>query len=210
MNAFLKSEIADGQVVVRKFQTGDEPAFERLNRTWIEKYFRLEDKDRTTLTNPGKYIVESGGQIFLAVHGIEVVGCVAIVAIDNGTYEIVKMAVDDSFQRRGVGRVLLNSAISWARDHGARRLWLETNHILTSAIRLYESCGFKHLPLEKCVPSQYQRSDVQMELWLDNFDFQVGKPSFENLSGQNPAQQSPAFAFQTSVESRHRLPKRKW
>ncbi len=159
---------SDEGVFVREFQHGDEAAFERLNRSWIEKFFCLEDKDRATLQDPYKYIVEAGGQVFLAVHGVQAVGCVAIVVRDSITYEIIKMAVEETFQRRGVGRELLNSAISWARDRRVRRLWLETNHVLTSAIRLYESCGFRHLPKDKCLPSPYQRSDVQMELWLES------------------------------------------
>ena len=168
MNAYPQSANCDGRIFVREFQDGDEAVFERLNRTWIEKYFSLEDKDRTTLANPRKYIVENGGEVFLAVLADDIVGCVAIAALDASTFEIAKMAVDELFQKRGVGRALMNAAISWARERRAQRLWLETNHILTSAIRLYESCGFKHLPPEKCLPSPYQRSDVQMELWIDD------------------------------------------
>jgi len=166
VTAYLQSAIGHSEVLVREFQDGDENAFTRLNKAWIEKYFGLEDKDRATLQNPRRYIVESGGQLFLAVRRAEIVGCVALVIMDSETYEIMKMAVDESVQGQGVGRALMNAAMSWAKEHGARRLWLETNHVLTPAIGLYESCGFKHLPKNQFVPSPYQRSDVQMELWL--------------------------------------------
>ena len=46
------------------------------------------------------------------------------------------------------------------------RLYLETNHVLTTAIRLYESVGFKHLDANRIIPSQYARADVYMELVL--------------------------------------------
>jgi putative acetyltransferase len=49
---------------------------------------------------------------------------------------------------------------------GARRLYLETNHMLTPAIRLYESMGFKHIDAKRIIPSQYARADVYMELML--------------------------------------------
>jgi ribosomal protein S18 acetylase RimI-like enzyme len=49
---------------------------------------------------------------------------------------------------------------------GARRFYLETNHALTPAIRLYESVGFKHIDPSRIVPSPYERADVYMELFL--------------------------------------------
>jgi GNAT superfamily N-acetyltransferase len=81
-----------------------------------------------------------------------------------GEYELAKMAVTASAQGTGVGRKLLESVIAEARKAGATRLFLETNRMLTPAIRLYESCGFRHLPPERFVHSEYARSNVQMEL----------------------------------------------
>lgn len=76
------------------------------------------------------------------------------------------MAVEPSYQRGGLGRRLLQAAIEEARSAGARRLYLETNHVLTPAIRLYESVGFKHVDTNRIVPSPYARADVYMELIL--------------------------------------------
>jgi GNAT superfamily N-acetyltransferase len=78
------------------------------------------------------------------------------------------MAVDERYQGRGIGRSVMNAAIEWARRKGVRRLWLETNHALTPAIRLYESCGFRHIAAAQRISSEYERSDVQMELWLSS------------------------------------------
>ena len=47
-------------ILVREFRPGDEAAFARLNEAWIEKFFYLEDKDRATLRNPQKYILDRG------------------------------------------------------------------------------------------------------------------------------------------------------
>jgi putative acetyltransferase len=40
------------------------------------------------------------------------------------------------------------------------------NHLLTPAIRLYESVGFRQLAPEQVTPSPYNRADVYMELLL--------------------------------------------
>jgi GNAT superfamily N-acetyltransferase len=155
-----------GQVTVRLFQPGDETDFRRLNEAWIAKYFGIEPKDLATFDDPQQKIIAKGGQIFMALLDGETVGCVGLLKMSSEvvSYELVKMATDESYQRRGIGRALMQSAITWARQQGARGLYLETNHMLTPAIRLYESSGFKHMPPQ---PTPYQRADVFMEMWLE-------------------------------------------
>jgi len=153
-------------IEVREFQDGDEAAFRRLNEEWIVRYFKLEAKDEYALTNPRETILDHGGRIFFAVRAGECVGCCALLAIGSGEYEVAKMAVTASAQGSGLGKLLLQSTIEAARVAGATRLYLETNHALTPAIRLYESLGFRHLAPERVVPSAYERADVFMELVL--------------------------------------------
>ncbi len=76
------------------------------------------------------------------------------------------MAVTAKAQGLGLGRLLMESVIAAAKAAGAKRLFLETNHALTPAIRLYESVGFTHIPKERAAPSPYERADVPMEMWL--------------------------------------------
>jgi ribosomal protein S18 acetylase RimI-like enzyme len=76
------------------------------------------------------------------------------------------MGVTASAQGLGAGRMVLDSCVNAARQMGARRLYLETNHALTPAIHLYEAVGFQHLPKDRLTPSPYARSDVFMEMWL--------------------------------------------
>jgi putative acetyltransferase len=154
------------ELTIREFASGDGIAFRRLNEEWILRYFALESKDIETLANPESTILDRGGRIFVAVRHGEVVGCCALVAMDPGEFEVVKMAVTESCQRIGAGRRLLERAIGEARTSGATRLYLETNHKLAPAIRLYESLGFLHIAPERVVPSPYVRADVFMELRL--------------------------------------------
>ncbi len=42
-------------------------AFILLNTEWITRYFRLEESDVYTLNNIEEYILNKGGQIFLAI-----------------------------------------------------------------------------------------------------------------------------------------------
>jgi GNAT superfamily N-acetyltransferase len=149
---------------IRPFQAGDEDAFRRLNEEWIERYFRLEEKDRKMLGDPRGQILDPGGAILIAEVEGAAVGCCALIASGPDTFELAKMAVTDAYRGRGLGRSLLASAIDTARSMGAVRLFLETNSKMTPAVRLYESMGFMHA--QRVQESDYARSDVYMELPL--------------------------------------------
>lgn len=151
-----------GEIRIRRFAPGDEGAFFALNEAWIERYFRMEEKDRKTLGDPTGQILAPGGEILMAEDGGAAIGCCALIPMEAGAYELAKMAVSEHYQGRGVGRQLMGAAIAAARAKGASRLFLETNGKLTTAIRLYETAGFVHV--ERATPSEYDRSDVCMEM----------------------------------------------
>ena len=153
-------------ILIREFRRGDEAAFRRLNEEWISRYFVIEPKDEMSFSDPQGTIVDKGGRIFLALLDETAVGCCALVAMTPGVFEVSKMAVTESAQGKGIGRSLLVAVVNEARLSGANRLYIETNHVLTPAIRLYESLGFRHIPRDQVQPSPYARSDVAMELFL--------------------------------------------
>ena len=156
-------------VIVRALRPGnaeDEAAFRDINLEWIERFFAIEAKDRATLDNPGKYILDPGGAIFLAVDGETPVGAVALMVMaEPGSIELAKMGVRPAAQGKGAGRLLVAAAVEGARAMGMKRVYIETNSQLGPAIKLYHDAGFK--PLAKPVPSPYARADVQLELFLD-------------------------------------------
>jgi len=151
-------------MTIRHFQPGDEAAFRRLNEEWITYYFRLEPTDEQSFAHPQTKILDPGGAIFLALTDDRAVGCCALIPMSPGEFEVAKMAVTPSAQGSGIGRRLLRHAVNHAQSLGAKRLYLETNHILTPAIRLYESLGFSLIPQDRLTPSPYARADVFMEL----------------------------------------------
>lgn len=154
------------EIVVREFEGGDRAAFRRLNEEWITKFFKIETKDEEAFADPQGKILNKGGRIFFAVKDGEAKGCCALVAMGPGEFEVAKMAVTANAQGLGIGRLLMESVVDAARVAGATRLYLETHHSLTSAIRLYERAGFQRVPEERLTPSPYQRADVFMELVL--------------------------------------------
>jgi putative acetyltransferase len=158
--------MSDTDLAFREFLPGDGVHFRRLNEEWIVRYFALEPKDEEALSDPERTILNRGGRIFFAVRQGRPVGCCALLAIAPGEYEVAKMAVTESAQGAGIGRLLLQTVIAAGRAAGATRLYLETNRKMEPALRLYESLGFQHLPPERITPSPYARSNVSMELIL--------------------------------------------
>jgi putative acetyltransferase len=60
--------------------------------------------------------------------------------------------VEAAYRGRGIGRALLERAVTEARLQGCHSLLLETRSIFCEAIHLYESTGWKQLPAH---PSAY-------------------------------------------------------
>jgi putative acetyltransferase len=154
------------EIGIRQFEPGDAAAFRRLNEEWITRFFRIEPKEELVLADPQKTILDAGGRIFFATAGDRCVGCCGLIRLKDKEFEVAKMAVEPAYQGAGIGRRLLRAVIEEARTAGAQRLYLETNHALKPAIRLYESLGFKHIEPDRIIPSAYARADVYMELIL--------------------------------------------
>ena len=150
-------------VKIISYTSQHQTEFERLNRTWIERYFKMEPLDEQILKMPNKYIIEAGGFILMAELDRKTVGTVALKKISADAYEFTKMGVDLNYLRRGIAEKLSKKAIAIAREKGAKKLILFTNSALTPAINLYEKVGFKHVDLGK---ADYLRADVKMVLNL--------------------------------------------
>jgi ribosomal protein S18 acetylase RimI-like enzyme len=77
-----------------------------------------------------------------AVAGYVTLGASDRIPSARHTLLIGGFAVDPACQRRGVGRALLEAAVTEARRRGARRLTLRVLSTNESARRLYEAGGF--------------------------------------------------------------------
>jgi putative acetyltransferase len=152
---------------IRPLLPGDDAtAFRTLNEEWITRHFTLEAKDVETLGDPVNSILRKGGYIFMVYADAEAVGCVALISVGNGVYELSKMAISPHLRGHGLGRRLLQHAIAQARRIGARSLFLGSNTKLADAVHLYESVGFRHVPPDTLPPMPYARANVFMEMAL--------------------------------------------
>ena len=158
-------------VEVVDFAPCDAVAFRELNEAWIKAHFVLEAHDIATLSDPSA-LVASGGRILVAldtsVSERRVLGVCALLQPPADTsrgpgMELAKMGVAEDARGKGVGRKLLEAAISLARSLRVPRIDVLSNRKLSVALALYASVGFVELPLPA---NDYARADIYMEVKL--------------------------------------------
>ena len=161
----MNTSSTSADLVIVDFSPDYADDFKRLNVEWITQHWELEEADRKVLDHPQSYIIDNGGAIFIALHEGIAIGTVALLAQDERTFELAKMAVSPTVQGKGFGQALAEHALERARKLGATRVYLESNTILGPALGLYRKLGFEELG-EGAEASPYSRCNIQMEVHL--------------------------------------------
>ena len=94
---------------------------------------------------PGKYAPPTGELLIARVNG-GAAGCVALRALDRATLEMKRLYVRPSTRGMGLGKRLVEAAITCAREHGYAELRLDTLATMAAAQALYRSLGFVEIP----------------------------------------------------------------
>jgi ribosomal protein S18 acetylase RimI-like enzyme len=135
-------------VEMRMFVTSDGPAVWELHKAalastdadrgdgpWDDD---LRDITRSYLQADGAFLVMTDAGTLVAMGGIRQ-------ADDPGSAEIKRMRVAPGYQRRGLGRGLLQALLLEAHERGYHRVVLDTTTVQVAAQRLYESAGFAEI-----------------------------------------------------------------
>ena len=88
-------------------------------------------------------------QLYLAEYDGRLAGTFALLIMDNlGEYGtpsgiVEDVVVEPEFQRRGVGRAMMQHALALCRQKGCYKMMLSSNLARTAAHAFYESLGFE-------------------------------------------------------------------
>lgn len=74
-----------------------------------------------------------------------VAGTVGIKHIDGETAELKALYLSAAFRKKGLGYLLLDTAVRFSKDKGYKRIVLDSMSKYADALRLYERYGFKHI-----------------------------------------------------------------
>ena len=129
--------MAPKKVVVRKARIGD------VDR--IHALITLFSKEQVMLARSRSELYESLRDFFVAEAptGV-VVGCCGLEITWADLAELKSLAVDTEWQRRGLGRRLIDACLGEARDLGIKRVFA-----LTMQVEFFEKLGFEKLPKEQ-------------------------------------------------------------
>lgn len=138
---------------IREFIPDDYVDIYRLNREELGYEYPLEaTKEKLLRLN-----VSNSDKIYVALIGDEIAGYIHASDYDV-TYaphmkNIMGIAVSGKYRRRGVGRALLESVETWAKETGAKGVRLVSGEARTDAHTFYHNCGYvgekKQLNLKK-------------------------------------------------------------
>lgn len=140
-------------------------AFIDFNTDWIISNFgTLEKHDLETFAHIDENI-EKGGMIFIALQdNIPAATCMTV-PIDKYTWEICKLGSNKNILHPGAGSAVFCSAMEWALNHGAIRLFILSNSKLKPALHIYKKYGFKEIKLDNY---EYARGDIAFEYIKEN------------------------------------------
>ncbi|EMH4163204.1 ribosomal protein S18-alanine N-acetyltransferase [Pluralibacter gergoviae] len=121
-----------------------------LSTTDLARAFQIETRahafpwsEKTFASNQGERYLN----LQLAVDGEIAAFAITQIVLDEAT--LFNIAVDPAYQRRGLGRELLEAVIDAVEKRGVATLWLEVRASNAAAIALYESLGFNEATVRR-------------------------------------------------------------
>ena len=134
-------------VRVRSFRREDQEVAQSLQDEFIEEFFpefvgdpRLDEWNKDVDNIYSSYM-EGAGVFWVVVNGMEVVGMGGI-KISEGTPVISRVRVRRSERGKGIGTLLLGHMQEYCLGEGYRKILVDTENHMTSAVRFYESHNF--------------------------------------------------------------------
>lgn len=132
---------------------------------WLDMDLAFQDIDRELAHFPTMYGPPKGA-FLLAWHNTELAGGVGLRWLEANICEMKRLFVYHTFRGRGIGRKLCKALFQEAMKRGYARMRLDTLGRMQTAIRLYESLGFKEIAPYRFNPD---RTTKYMELNFQSF-----------------------------------------
>ena len=130
-------------IIYRPFEARDQGGARQLILNGLGEHFGSIDETR----NPdidniqGNYIVNGATFLVAELNG-RIVGTGALLEQERTIGQIVRMSVDRSYRRHGIGSILMLHLLEVARQRKYRQVQLETNNDWYEVIDFYKSLGF--------------------------------------------------------------------
>jgi ribosomal protein S18 acetylase RimI-like enzyme len=129
----------DNPLSIERLTSGNNVPISEINTLLDEGTEWDEEQGKTFLEN-------SDNVLFLAFWGGELVGFLTghrLQRFDKRKAEILlyEIGVHENFQRKGIGKALMEKVKNWGKEVGADEVWVLTNKSNVAANALYQSSG---------------------------------------------------------------------
>lgn len=138
--------------------------FRQLNYEWLEKYFKVENRDDKIFADPEKHVIRCGGKILFALLDDDIVGTGALIRHDDRVYEIAKIAVTEKALGKHIEQSLVQALLVEAKKLGAKDVIIATSAKLKAAISLYSKLGFTRIEKPLHYPHDFKRKTIFMKV----------------------------------------------
>lgn len=129
-------------MIIREVTIDDYKDIRNLNKNALGYDFPLE-KTKTQLE---KILTGKGAKVFGAFVDGKLIGYVHVsdyeCSFNDSLKNIMGIAVDPAYRKKGIGRALLTQAEAWARETGAAGIRLVSSVGRTEAHKFYEVMGY--------------------------------------------------------------------
>jgi len=135
-------------ITLKKAETADH--FEQGKQLFIQYIQSLDfqltfqDVDRELQQIAVEYNYPTGA-LLLAYDGEKAIACAGVRKIDTTIAELKRMFVDPAYRGYRLGQQLLQMALEEAKQLGYQSIRLDTVPSMHSAIKLYQSFGFREI-----------------------------------------------------------------
>ena len=104
------------------------------------------------LADPSKESINdyiSRGNLYVASIENEVVGAYVILKTRPLTAEIMNISVNEAYQKKGIGKVLIKHSISTSKNLNIKTLEVGTGNSSIDQLAFYQKCGFRIVGVDK-------------------------------------------------------------
>jgi GNAT superfamily N-acetyltransferase len=110
------------------------------------------------------FVLAGAGRLWIAEEGGRVIGSIAVVDAEDGVGQFRWFLLTPEARGTGLGRRLLDTALTYCRERGMHRVFLWSFAQLDDALRLYERAGFQITKTNKTRLWGAERTEVRMDL----------------------------------------------
>ncbi|PAD37135.1 GNAT family N-acetyltransferase [Terribacillus saccharophilus] len=92
--------------------------------------------------------------------GLQIIGVIILMPTRPETLEIVNIAVNNDFQNQGIGRLLIEYALEYAREHKFKTVEIGTGSTSLGSLYLYQKCGFRMTHIDRDYFSRHYDEEI--------------------------------------------------